>query len=63
MPHYPNQVVSHSHNLLHQDVNLTSFPHIDVMVLTVHIDRWDVSKILVDNGSQAEILFLSTFQK
>jgi hypothetical protein len=33
------------------------------MVLTVHIDRWDVSKILVDNGSQAEILFLSTFKK
>jgi hypothetical protein len=33
------------------------------MVLTVHIDQWDVSKILVDNGSQAEILFLSTFEK
>jgi hypothetical protein len=33
------------------------------MVLTVHIDRWDVSKIVVDNGSQAEILFLSTFEK
>jgi hypothetical protein len=33
------------------------------MVLTVHIDRWDVSKILVDNGSQVEILFLSTFKK
>jgi hypothetical protein len=46
-----------------QDVNLTLFPHIDAMVLTVHIDRWDVSKILVDNGSQAEILFLSTFKK
>jgi hypothetical protein len=33
------------------------------MVLTVHIDRWDVPKILVDNDSQAEILFLSTFKK
>jgi hypothetical protein len=33
------------------------------MVLTVHIDRWDVSQILVDNGSQVEILFLSTFKK
>jgi hypothetical protein len=33
------------------------------MVLTVHIDRWDISKILIDNGSQAEILFLSTFEK
>jgi hypothetical protein len=33
------------------------------MVLTIHMDRWDVSKIRVDNGSQAEILFLSTFKK
>jgi hypothetical protein len=33
------------------------------MVLIVHIDRWDVSKILVNNGSQVEILFLSTFEK
>jgi hypothetical protein len=33
------------------------------MVLTIHIDRWDVSKIMFNNGSQAEILFLSTFKK
>jgi hypothetical protein len=33
------------------------------MVLSVHIDRWDVSKILVNNGSQAEILFLFIFEK
>jgi hypothetical protein len=31
--------------------------------MTVHIDQWDVSKILVNNGSQVEILFLSTFMK
>jgi hypothetical protein len=34
-----------------QDVNLASFPHIDAMVITVHIDRWDITKILIDNGS------------
>jgi hypothetical protein len=45
------------------DVNLALFPHIDVMVITVHIDRWDVTKILIDNGSQAEILFLRSLQK
>jgi hypothetical protein len=33
------------------------------MVLMVHIGRWDVSRILVDNGSQAEILFLTAFKK
>jgi hypothetical protein len=46
-----------------QDINLTSFPHTDTMVTTVHIDRWDVTKILIDNGSQAKILFLATFDK
>jgi hypothetical protein len=46
-----------------QDVNLTSFPHTDAMVITVHIDRWDVTKILIDNDSQAKILFLATFDK
>jgi hypothetical protein len=33
------------------------------MVLTVHIDRWDISRILIDNGSQVEIFFLSAFEK
>jgi hypothetical protein len=46
-----------------QDVNLTSFPHTDAMGVTVHIDRWVVTKILIDNGSQAEIFFLATFNK
>jgi hypothetical protein len=45
------------------DINLTLFPHTDAMVVTIHIDRWDITRILVDNGSQAEILFLSTFKK
>jgi hypothetical protein len=46
-----------------QDINPTSFPHTDAMVTTVHIDRWDVTKILIDNASQAKILFLATFDK
>jgi hypothetical protein len=33
------------------------------MVITIHINQWDVSKNLIDNGSQAEILFLLTFEK
>jgi hypothetical protein len=46
-----------------QDINLASFPHIDTMVVTVHIDRWDITKILINNSSQAEILFLAAFDK
>jgi hypothetical protein len=33
------------------------------MVITVDIDRWDITKILIDNGSQSEILFLAAFDK
>jgi hypothetical protein len=46
-----------------QDVKLTSSPHIEAMVVTVHIERWDVTKILVNNGSQAKILFPTAFNK
>jgi hypothetical protein len=45
------------------DIKLISFPHIDAMVITTHIDKWDVMRVLVDNGSQAKILFPSTFEK
>jgi hypothetical protein len=44
------------------DIKLVSFPHTDAMVITVHINKWDVMRVLVDNRSQAEILFLSTFK-
>jgi hypothetical protein len=33
------------------------------MVITAHIDQWDVVKILVDNSNQVEILFLLAFEK
>jgi hypothetical protein len=44
-------------------VNLASFPHTDVMVVTIHIDICGITKILINNGSQVEILFLTTFKK
>jgi hypothetical protein len=37
-----------------EDINLVSFLHTDAMVITVHIDKWDVIRILVDNERQAE---------
>jgi hypothetical protein len=40
------------------DTKLVSFLHTDAMVITSHINKWNVTRILVDNGSQAEILFL-----
>jgi hypothetical protein len=34
-----------------EDTNLASLPHTDVTVITVHIDRWDATRILIENGS------------
>jgi hypothetical protein len=45
------------------DIKFVSYPHIDAMVITAHIDKRNVTRVLVDNGSQAEILFLSTFEQ
>jgi hypothetical protein len=33
------------------------------MVVTVHIDRWDVTKILIDHGNQVKILLFAAFNK
>jgi hypothetical protein len=45
------------------NIKLTSFPHMDAMVITTHIDKWNVMRVLVDNGNQVQILFLSTFEQ
>jgi hypothetical protein len=45
------------------NIKLISFPHTDAMVIIAHIDKWDVTRVLVDNGSLVEILFLSAFDQ
>jgi hypothetical protein len=46
-----------------EDFKLKSMNHNDAMVIEVNIDGWIIGKILVDNGSLADILFLKTFEK
>jgi hypothetical protein len=29
------------------DIKLVSFPHTDAMIITAHIDKWDVTRVLV----------------
>jgi hypothetical protein len=43
------------------DIKFVSFLHIDAMVIIAYIDKWDVTIVLIDNGSQSKILFLSAF--
>jgi hypothetical protein len=46
-----------------EDFRLKSMNHNDAMVIKVNIAGWVIEKILVDNGSSADILFLNTFEK
>jgi hypothetical protein len=46
-----------------EDFELKSVIHNDAMVIVVSIAGWIIGKVLVDNGSSANILFLKTFEK
>jgi hypothetical protein len=46
-----------------RDVDLRSAPHIDAMVINCSVPGWDLHKVLVDNGSQADIIFLHAFDR
>jgi hypothetical protein len=45
-----------------EDFRLKSTNHSDAMFIEVNIVGWVIGKILVDNGSSADILFLKTFE-
>jgi hypothetical protein len=46
-----------------RDVDLRSAPHIDAMVINCSMAGWDLHKVLVDNGSKADIIFLHAFDR
>jgi hypothetical protein len=46
-----------------RDVGLRSAPHTDAMVINCRVAGWDIHKVLVDNGSQADIIFLHAFDR
>jgi hypothetical protein len=46
-----------------KDVDLRSAPHVDAMVINRSVAGWDLHKVLVDNGSQADIIFLHAFDR
>jgi hypothetical protein len=46
-----------------EDFRLKSAIHNGAMVIEVNIAGWVIGKVLVDNGSSADILFLKTFEK
>ena len=46
-----------------EDFKLKSTAHNDAMVIEVNIAGWLIGKVLVDNGSPANIIFTKTFQQ
>jgi hypothetical protein len=46
-----------------RDVDLRSAPHTDAMVTNYSVAGWDLHKVLVYNGSQADIIFLHAFDR
>jgi hypothetical protein len=46
-----------------RDIDLRSAPHADAMVINCRVAGWDLHKVLVNNGSQADIIFLHAFDR
>jgi hypothetical protein len=46
-----------------RDVDLHSVSHADTLVINCRVTGWDLHKVLVDNGSQADIIFLHAFDR
>jgi hypothetical protein len=46
-----------------RDVDLRSAPHVEAMVINCSVGGWDLHKVLVDNDSQADIIFLHAFDR
>jgi hypothetical protein len=46
-----------------RDVDLRSASHIDVMVINCSVAGWNLHKVLVDNGSQVDVIFLHAFDR
>ncbi|XP_077242376.1 uncharacterized protein LOC143882870 [Tasmannia lanceolata] len=45
------------------DLDGLILPHDDALVLTMLVANWELKKILVDNGSSADILYYHTFER
>ena len=46
-----------------EDVRRLHHPHDDTLVVSIRVGDYNMHRVLVDNGSSADILYFSTFQQ
>ncbi|GMN66985.1 hypothetical protein TIFTF001_036046 [Ficus carica] len=59
----PDDPIEHSISFHSSEATSLSRPHDDALVLTLNVSKYEVGRILIDNGSSADVLFLSTLRK
>ncbi|GMN69985.1 hypothetical protein TIFTF001_039030 [Ficus carica] len=59
----PDDPIEHSITFHSSEATSLSRPHDDALVLTLNVSNCEVGRILVDNGSSADVLFLSTLRE
>ncbi|GMN75229.1 hypothetical protein TIFTF001_056753, partial [Ficus carica] len=59
----PDDPIEHSISFHSSEATNLSRPHDDALVLTLNVSNCEVGRILVDNGSSADVLFLSTLRE
>ncbi|GMN20277.1 hypothetical protein TIFTF001_043053, partial [Ficus carica] len=59
----PDDPCEHSITFHSSEATNLSRPHDDALVLTLYVSNYEVGRILVDNGSSADVLFLSTLRE
>ena len=56
------QMVAYTNHLLQEDLQLKDYPHNDAMVISCVIKGFLVHNVLVDTGSEADIIFEKAFR-
>ncbi|GMN19505.1 hypothetical protein TIFTF001_042883 [Ficus carica] len=59
----PDDPVEHSITFHNSEATNLSRPHDDALILTLNVSNCEVGRILVVNGSSADVLFLSTLRE
>ncbi|GMN58219.1 hypothetical protein TIFTF001_027316 [Ficus carica] len=59
----PDDLIEHSLSFHSSEATNLSRPHDDALVLTLNVSNCEIGRILIDNGSSADVLFLSTLRE